>query len=75
MIVPVTVDWDRDGDMDLVCGDEDGRVALLVCEGVGSDGVPQFASPHYLQQRAQRVKFGALVLPGVLIGMETGMKI
>ena len=63
MIVPVTVDWDRDGDMDLVCGDEDGRVALLVCEGVGSDGVPQFASPHYLQQRAQRVKFGALVTP------------
>ena len=29
MIVPVAIDWDRDGDIDLVCGDEDGRVALI----------------------------------------------
>ena len=27
MIVPVAIDWDGDGDIDLVVGDEDGRVA------------------------------------------------
>jgi len=29
MIVPVALDWDRDGDVDLVVGQEDGRVALV----------------------------------------------
>jgi hypothetical protein len=63
MIVPVTVDWDGDGDFDLVCGDEDGRVAFLDCLGVDGDGVPKFAAPHYFQQQARHVKFGALVTP------------
>ena len=29
MIIPVAFDWDKDGDMDLICGDEDGRVAFI----------------------------------------------
>ena len=29
MIVPAAIDWDRDGDIDLIVGDEDGRVALV----------------------------------------------
>ena len=29
MITPSAVDWDRDGDVDLIVGDEDGRVALV----------------------------------------------
>ncbi len=29
MIVPIAFDWDRDGDHDLIVGDEDGRVALV----------------------------------------------
>ena len=33
MITPVAIDWDRDGDTDLICGDEDGRVAFI--ENVG----------------------------------------
>ncbi len=29
MITPTAIDWDMDGDQDLIVGDEDGRVALL----------------------------------------------
>jgi hypothetical protein len=63
MIVPVAFDWDRDGDMDLICGDEDGRVALLENGGISRSGVPVFAKPVYFQQKARDIKFGALATP------------
>lgn len=63
MIVPVAFDWDRDGDLDLICGDEDGRVALLEGKGVTWQGVPIFEKPVYFQQSARDVKFGALATP------------
>jgi predicted neuraminidase len=34
MIVPVAFDWDKDGDFDLIVGDEDGRVALVENLGI-----------------------------------------
>ena len=63
MIVPVAIDWDRDGDMDLICGDEDGRVALLENRGITWAGVPIFDKPDYFQQKAKDLKFGALATP------------
>ena len=60
MIVPVAFDWDADGDLDLIVGDEDGRVALVENYGPCVDGVPQFLSPKYFKQEADDVKFGAL---------------
>jgi hypothetical protein len=63
MIVPVAFDWDRDGDMDLVCGDEDGRVALIEHTGEIVQGMPVFKRPAYFQQHAHDVKFGALATP------------
>jgi hypothetical protein len=63
MIVPVSIDWDKDGDIDLVVGDEDGRVAFIENTGKTQDHMPVFASPRYFQQKAQYVKFGALVTP------------
>lgn len=63
MIIPVAIDWDSDGDTDLIVGDEDGRVAWIEHTGEVVDGLPQFLPPHYLQQRADEVKFGALVTP------------
>ena len=63
MITPTSVDWDRDGDVDLIVGDEDGRVALVEHTGRVEAGLPVFEQPKYFRQRAEFVKFGALVTP------------
>lgn len=63
MIIPVAVDWDRDGAVDLVVGDEDGRVALVRNTGRVNAGMPVFEAPRYFVQRAANLKFGALVTP------------
>jgi predicted neuraminidase len=63
MIVPVAIDWDRDGDTDLIVGDEDGRVALVENTGRIIDRLPQFLPPQYFQQEADEVKCGALATP------------
>ena len=62
MIVPTPIDWDKDGDVDLIVGDEDGRVALV--ENVTKKGqTPRFKQPKYFQQKADWLKFGALATP------------
>jgi hypothetical protein len=65
MIVPVCFDWDKDGDFDLIVGDEDGRVAFV--ENLGkldaNANSPVFAQPVYFQQRADTLKCGALATP------------
>ncbi|WP_417382068.1 FG-GAP repeat domain-containing protein [Gimesia sp.] len=63
MIVPSAIDWDQDGDTDLVIGDEDGRVAFMENTGELLGGLPQFLPPRYFRQKAAGVKFGALATP------------
>ena len=63
MITPTAIDWNKDGQIDLIVGDEDGRVALIKHTGILVDGIPQFLPPQYFQQEARDVKFGALVTP------------
>ena len=68
MITPTALDWDGDGDIDLICGDEDGRVALVerragIEEQNERQLTPRFHQPRYFRQQADEVKFGALVTP------------
>lgn len=64
MIVPVAIDWNKDGWCDLIVGDEDGRVAWVQNTGkLDSRNVPLFESPKYFQQQAETLKCGALATP------------
>jgi len=63
MIVPVALDWDKDGDVDLIVGQEDGRVALVENTGKVIDRSPEFLPPRFFRQQADNIKFGVLVTP------------
>ena len=64
MITPTAIDWDQDGDVDLITGDEDGRVAFIENTGeLSEQRAPTFRAPKYFQQEAADLKFGALATP------------
>ncbi len=64
MITPVAIDWNKDGHMDLIVGDEDGRVAFIQNTGkFTEDRTPLFLAPAYFRQEADELKCGALATP------------
>ncbi len=67
MIVPVAFDWNRDGHMDLIVGDEDGRVAYVRNTGrLDASRTPVFDPPAYFEQQADTLKSGALATPATV---------
>ncbi|MEZ6106092.1 MAG: hypothetical protein R3B96_08275 [Pirellulaceae bacterium] len=68
MIIPVAFDWDGDDLVDLIVGDEDGRVAWLRCEDWMIKVDRSSSRPYYFQQRATQVKFGAGDSDGMRLG-------
>lgn len=63
MMMPVAVDWNGDKKVDLIVGDEDGRIVFIENTGTVNERMPVFKSPVYFKQEADLVKFGALVTP------------
>jgi len=60
-----TVDLDRDGKIDLIAGDEDGKVSFIKNTGKSENGLPLFLPPKFLRQQAKFVDFGALTAPRI----------
>lgn len=63
MITPSAYDWDGDGKLDIICGDEDGRVAFIRNAGFRVDGVPVFEKPYYFKQEQDLLSAGDLATP------------
>lgn len=59
----VAYDWTKNGRLDVLLGDEDGRVALFVNKGELKDGKPTFEPPIYFKQKSDSLKCGALSTP------------
>jgi hypothetical protein len=64
-VYPAAIDWNGDGFIDIIAGDEEGKVSLLENTGRTEEGVPAFLPPRFFQQRARFVDFGALSAPRV----------
>ena len=62
-ITPSAIDWDGDGRLDILCGDEDGRVAFIRGVPRPRGQPPVFEAPRYFRQEADDVNFGALSTP------------
>ncbi|MEN8202435.1 MAG: VCBS repeat-containing protein [Bacteroidota bacterium] len=59
----VVYDWDKDSDLDIIVGKEDGRVVFIENTGTDQQGLPRLSPPVYFKQRAEFVKCGALATP------------
>jgi len=58
-------DWNKDGNLDIIAGEESGRVSLMLNTGKKINGIPAFSPPKFFQQEARYVDFGALTAPSV----------
>jgi hypothetical protein len=62
MMNPLPCDWNGDGRPDLIVGQEDGRVSVIINLGM-SRGAPLFAEEFFLKEIDPPIKSGGLVTP------------
>ena len=60
---PCACDWDRDGRLDFLSGEEDGRLAFYRNTGKVEKGLPVFDPPVYVRAARDYVHFGILCTP------------
>lgn len=63
MLQVTAFDWDRDGLMDLIVSQEDGRSTFVRNTGTLVDGMPDFEPPVFFRQQAEYLKVGVLPTP------------
>ncbi len=59
------VDFNQDGHIDIIAGDEEGKVSFIQNTGQLVNGIPEFLPPVFFQQEAKFMDLGALVAPRV----------
>jgi len=59
------IDWNKDGNIDIIGGEESGRVSFIKNTGKITNRIPEFLPPQFFQQEAKYVDFGALTTPCV----------
>lgn len=57
LCVPSVVDWDKDGVLDIVAGNSEGRIVLY--RNFGTDAAPAFGDPVFLQSCGEEIHFRA----------------
>ena len=75
MITPTAIDWDADGDVDLIVGDEDGRVAFVENVTFSSQKAPLFRQPVYFKQLADSSSLEHFQHHMLMTGIRMVMKI
>ena len=63
---PFAYDWDKDGRIDFLSGEEDGRLGFYRNTGRMEKGLPVFDPPVYLRAERDYVNFGILCTPWVV---------
>ena len=75
-MIATAVDWDADGDLDLVVGDEDGQVALIENTGkLDADQTPLFKIPSTFNNKQTRSSMVLWLPNSLMTGTTMVMKI
>ena len=72
MSMPDVVDWNNDGKKDVLCGDYDGNVYLLI--NTGTDSSPAFAAASFVQAGGGNLNVGYYASPAVADWNQDGKK-